>query len=119
MMSRLSKLQSKIPTWMKSDLALGLLTLLLWVISVAFSLYVMLEFRQMVLRVYAACCADDRWGFQVFRQWSTIFLVGVWLAFTVITGEYHYQHQRKESSWKVFKWSFMGLLIVLAVALIL
>ena len=104
---------------MKSDLAVGLITLLLWVISAAFSLYVMLEFQQMVLRVYAACCADDRWVFQVVRQWLSIFLVGIWLAFVIITGEYHYQNQRKESSWKVFKWSFLILLIILAVALIL
>ena len=118
MMSRLSKLQSKIPAWMNSDLAVGMGTLLLWAISVAFSFYVMAEFQQMVLRRYAACCADDRWEFQVWRQWSTIFLVGFWLAFTIITGEYHYQHQRKASSKKVFKWSYLILLIVLAMALI-
>ena len=118
-MSRLAKLQSKIPAWMKSDLAVGLFTLLLWALSVALSFYVMTEFQHMVLRRYVACCADDRWGFQVIRQWLTIFLVGVWLAFTIITGEYHYQNQRKETSKKVFEWSFLGLLIVLAVSLIL
>lgn len=118
-MNRLSKLQSKIPAWMKSNLALGLITLLLWVISATLSFYVMLEFQHMILRRYAACCADDRWMFQVVRQWSTIFFVGVWFAFVIITGEYHYQNQRKDSSWKVFKWSFLILLIILAIALIL
>ena len=100
-------------------LAVGLLTLLLWVISAAFSFYVMLEFQHMILRRFAAWQPDARWEFQAVRQWSTIFMVGIWLAFTVITGEYHYQHQRQPASWKVFKWSFVVLLIVLAVALIL
>jgi hypothetical protein len=118
-MNNLSKFQSKIPDWMKSDLVVGLLTLLLWVISVAFSFYVMAEFQQMILRRYAACCADDRWEFHAVRQWSTIFLVGIWLAFTIITGEYHYQHRRKPVSQKVFKWSFLVLLVILALALIL
>jgi len=118
-MSKLSNLQSKIPAWMKSDLAVGIITFLLWSLSVAFSFYVMAEFQQMILRRYAACCADDRWEFQVVRQWSTIFLVGIWLAFTIITGEYHYQHRRKPVSQKVFKWSFLVLLIILALALIL
>ena len=118
-MSKFSKLRSKIPVWMKSDQMVGLLTLLLWVFSVAFSFYVMAEFQQMLLRRYAACCADDRWEFQVVRQWSTIFLVGIWLAFTIITGEYHYQHRRKPASQKVFKWSFLVLLVILALALIL
>ena len=104
---------------MKSDFALGLLTLALWVISAAFSFYVVLEFQHMILRRFVAWNPDERWGFQVVRQWSTIFVVGIWIGFAVITGEYHYQHLREDSSWKVFKWSFVGLLIVLAVALIL
>ena len=118
-MSKLSNLSSKLPAWMKSNLSLSLLTLFLWVLLGAFSFYVMLEFQQMILRRYVLCCEDNRWGFQVLRQWSTIFLVGIWLAFVIITGEYHYQHLRQPSSWKVFKWSFVSLLAVLAVALIL
>jgi len=118
-MSKLEKYQSKIPAWMKSDLMVGLFILLLWVLSVAFSFYVMAEFQQMLLRRYVACCAGGRWEFQVVRQWSTIFLVGIWLAFTIITGEYHYQHRRKPASQKVFIWSFLVLLVILALALIL
>jgi hypothetical protein len=104
---------------MKSDAFLGLLTLLLWAISAAFSFYVMLEFQHMILRHFVTRRPDERWQFQAVRQWSTIFMVGAWIGFTVITGEYHYQHLRQDSSWKVFKWSFVGLLVVLAVALIL
>jgi len=118
-MSKLANLQSKIPAWMKSNIFLSLVTLILWVISVAFSFYVMAEFQHMILRRYVASFPDGRWEFQVLRQWTTIFLVGVWLAFTIITGEYHYQHLRQDISWKVFKWSYLGLLIVLAFALIL
>ena len=118
-MNKLSNLPSKLPAWMRSDQSLSMLTLLLWVILAAFSFYVMVEFQHMILRRYVLCCEDNRWGFQVLRQWSTIFMVGFWLAFVIITGEYHYQHLRQPSSWRVFKWSIIGLLIVLVIALIL
>jgi hypothetical protein len=104
---------------MKSNAFLGLLTFLLWAISAVFSFYVMLEFQQMILRRFGIWRPNERWEFQAVRQWSTIFIVGAWIGFTIITGEYHYQHLRKDSSWKVFIWSFVGLVIVLAVALIL
>jgi hypothetical protein len=118
-MSKLSELQSRLPAWMKTNLTLNLITLLLWVISAAFSFYVMAEFQHMLLRRFVIYWENSRWGFQVFRQWSTIFWVAAWLGFVIITGEYHYQHLRQSISWKVFKWSFLVLLIVLAVALIL
>jgi len=104
---------------MKSDIFLGATTLVLWLISAAFSFYVMLEFQQMILRRFVACFSDNRWGFQVLRQWSSIILVGFWLAFVIITGEYHYQKLRKESSWTIFKWSYLGLIILLVISLIL
>ena len=118
-MSKLSNLQAKLPAWMKSDIFLSLLTLFLWVLSAAFSFYVMVEFQQMILRRYFASFPEARWDFQVLRQWTTIFLVAAWLGFVIITGEYHYQHVRQPVTWKVFKWSFLILLIVLAFALIL
>ena len=118
-MNRLSELQDKLPGWMKSNAFLGLLTLLLWAISAAFSFYVMLEFQQMILRRFGIWRPNERWEFQAVRQWSSILLVGAWIGFTIITGEYHYQHRRQPASWKVFNRSFIGLLIVLAVALIL
>jgi hypothetical protein len=104
---------------MKTNLTLNLITLLLWVISAAFSFYVMAEFQHMLLRRFVIYWENSRWGFQVFRQWSTIFWVAAWLGFVIITGEYHYQHLRQSISWKVFTWSFLVLLVVLAVALIL
>ena len=118
-MSRITELQNKIPDWMKSDFFLNLLTLFLWVVSAAFSFYVVLEFQQMILRRFSAWQPDERWGFQAVRQWTSIFVIGIWIGFTVITGEYHYQHLRSPASWKVFKWSFVGLLVALAIALIL
>jgi hypothetical protein len=117
-MAKLSEIKSKIPTWIKSDVSLNLITFLLWVISAVFSFYVMAEFQHMILRRYILCC-DDRWGFQIVRQWSTIFLVAFWMGFTIITGEYHYQHARQDGSWKVFKWSYVILLLILVIALIL
>lgn len=118
-MSKFSNIQSKIPSWMKSDLAVGIFTFLLWLISVAFSFYVILEFQQMVLRRIIDCVADNRFEFQVYRQWSTIFFIGVWLAYAIISLEYHNKHLRKESSKKVLKWSFLVMLAILALALIL
>ena len=118
-MSKLSNLQSKIPSWMKSDLVVGIITFLLWGLSVAFSFYVILEFQQMVLRRIADCCVNNRSEFHVFRQWSTIFFIGIWLGYAIISLEYHNKHLRKESSKRVFIWSFLVLLVILALALIL
>ena len=118
-MSKFSNLQSKIPAWMKSNLAVGIFTFLLWLISVAFSFYAIAEFQQMVLRRIADCCVDNRSEVHVVRQWSTIFFIGIWLAFAIITMEYHNKNYRKESSRKVFMWSFMVLLVIFGLALIL
>lgn len=109
----------KISGWMRSNIFLGIIIFGLWLISAAFSFYVLLEFQQMILRRYVACCSDNRWGFQVLRQWSTIGAIGIWLGFVIITGEYHYQNQRKAKSWQIFKWSYLILTIVLLIALIL
>ena len=110
---------SKWPHWMKSNWFLGVLALFLWLASAAFSFYTLLEAQQTLLRHLADGEAVSRWGFHVVRQWSTIFLVGIWLAFTIITGEFHYQHRRKPVSWRVFKWSFLVWAIVLVLVLIL
>jgi hypothetical protein len=104
---------------MKSDLAMGIITFVLWGISVAFSFYVILEFQQMVLRRVTDCCADNRFEFQVYRQWSTIFFIGIWLGYAIISLEYHNKHLRKESSKNFLKWSFLVMLVILALALIL
>ena len=118
-MGRQENKQSKLPAWVKSEIFLGVVTLGLWLISAAFSFYVILEFQQMILRRFVACCSDNRFVFHVVRQWSTILMIGLWLAFVIITGEFHYQNLRKAISWKVFRWSYLGLIIVLLIALIL
>jgi len=118
-MGRFSEQQNKLPAWMKSNLSLGIFTLVLWLVASAFGFYVMLEFQQMILRRYVTYYPESRWGFQIVRQWSTIFFVGFWLAFVILSGEYHYQNLRKDSSWKVFKWSFLVLAMILLIALIL
>jgi hypothetical protein len=99
---------------LKSDLLQAVIAFFLWLLSAAFSLYVVFEFQMMILRVYMLCCSDNRWGFSVIRQWSSIILVGFWLAFTIITGEYHYQHVRQLKSWKLFAWSY-GILVFLLI----
>jgi len=95
------------------------MTALLWLVSAAFSFYALLETQQTILRHLTDGETVSRWGFHVVRQWSTIFLVGIWLAFTIITGEFHYQHQSKPVSWQVFKWSYLAWGVVLVFALIL
>jgi len=118
-MGRLENKQFKLPAWVKSDLFLGVVTVVLWLVSAAFSFYVILEFQQMILRRFVDCCNDNRLVFHVVRQWSTILVIGLWLAFVIITEEFHYKNLRKAISWKVFKWSYLGLVIMLLIALIL
>jgi hypothetical protein len=107
------------PAWMKSDLFLNLWAAFLWLLSAVFSFYVLLESQQTLLRHLADGESVSRWGFQVVRQWTTIILVGIWLAFTIITGEFHYQQRRKPLSWRVFKWSYLCLGLVALLALVL
>jgi hypothetical protein len=103
----------------QSDLIQGILALILWLVSVVLSLYTLLEFQMMIFRLYTLCCSENRWGFSVTRQWSSIVLIGIWLAFTIITGEYHYQNVRKPKSWKLFRWSYLAIFIVLLFSLII
>lgn len=118
-MNRQGNKPIKIPGWMRSNTFIGIMIFGLWLISVAFSFYVLLEFQQMILRRFVMCCSENRWGFQVVRQWTTIAAVGIWLGFVTLTGEYHYQNQRKTRSWNIFKWSYIVLIIILIIALIL
>jgi hypothetical protein len=105
--------------WLFSDTSQGILTLILWLVSAALSLYTLFEFQMMVLRIFILCCSQNRWGFSVLRQWSSIFIIGVWLAFTIFTGEYHYQHVRERKSWRLFVWSYVVIVIVLLISLII
>ena len=108
------KFRNPLNKFLRSAPVQKIATLLLWLSSTAFSLYVVFEFQWMVFRVYLLFWSENRWGFSVLRQWSSIILIGFWLAFTIITGEYHYQHVREKKSWKVFAWSF-GILFLLLV----
>ena len=114
------KIQSsdKLPEWLQSRLFQGVSAFLLWVLSGALSLYTLLEFQQMIFRLFIAYCYDHRWGFMILRQWSSIFIIGFWLAFTIITGEYHYQNVREKKSWRLFGWSYLGTIILLVISLL-
>ena len=107
------------PAWARSNFTLGMLTVVLWLASAAFSFYASIEFQQMVLRRIAAGSTANRLGFHVVRQWSTIFTIGIWLAFVIITEEVHFKNLRKPISWQVFKWSYLGWGLVLLLAFIL
>jgi len=109
---------NRLPEWMQSPLFQGVSTLLLWLGSAALSFYTLLEFQFMIFRLFIACCSDNRWGFTLLRQWSSIFLIGFWLAFTIITGEYHYQNVRKKKSWRLFGRSYLGMVILLVISLL-
>jgi hypothetical protein len=108
-----------LPDWIKSDLFLGISTFILWLGSAAYSLYTMFEFQMMVLRIYIICCSQNRWGFSILRQWSSIFIIGIWLAFTIITGEYHYQNVGQPKSWKLFSRSYVIISLLFIFSLII
>jgi len=106
------KVLSSLPNWLKSKVTQGILTLILWLASAGFSLYTLLEAQQMGFRLYIQCCSDNRWGFYVFQQWSSIIIIIFWLAFTVFTGEYHYQHVSERKSWRLLGWSYAGIFLL-------
>lgn len=119
MMSASGKKPFDWPAWVKPNLFLNVSTALLWLLSAAFSFYASLEFQQMVLRRFAAGGETNRLVFHVVRQWSTIFAIGLWLAFVIVTEEVHAKNLRKPLSWQVFKWSYLAWGVVLVLGLIL
>ena len=109
---------SSLPNWLKSKVTQGILTLILWLVSAGLSLFTLFETQHMSLRLYIQCCSDNRWGFSVLRQWSAIILISFWLAFTIITGEYHYQHVSERKSWRLLGWSYAGIILLLLMTFI-
>ena len=114
-----SDIKDKLPGWMKSRFSQGILTIVLWLASAGLSLYTLLETQQMFFRLYIWCCSENRWGFSILRQWSSIGIIGLWLAFTIISGEYHYQHVRESKSWRLFGWSFSIIILILLISMFL
>ena len=106
----------KTKKWKIRDILLGLLAFALWVGVATLGFYSVLVLQEMILRIYIACCADNRWGFSVTRQWSSIVLMLFWVSYIVWLGDYQSKHFNKGNSWKIFGWSYLVLIILLVLA---
>jgi hypothetical protein len=97
----------------------GFVALLLWAGSVALGFYTAIVLQGVAFRIYTACCAINRLGFVVVRQWVTIFLLLFWVLFATISIEFHSKHFDRPESWKFFGWSILAMALLLSIALLI
>lgn len=95
---------------------LGLLTFALWVGTAVLGFYVAVNLQEMVFRIYVACCADNRWGFTVTKQWSSIFFMLFWVSFVVWIGDYQAKHFNEPKSWKLYGWTYLVMIVLLGIS---
>lgn len=108
-------------------LLIGLLTTVLWLLSVALGIYLIVPLRDTLLLLYAwIVSAGDPGALQ--RQnsyWSAVFISQVLVVLlglmvgglAVATGEYHAKHGGERSSWRLLGWTLGSELLLLLVTL--
>ncbi len=87
--------------------------------TVALGFYTAIVLQGAVFRFYSFCCAQNRLGFTVVRQWVTFFLLLFWVLFATISIEFHSKHFDRPESWKFFGWSILAMVILLSMALLI
>jgi hypothetical protein len=95
---------------------LGILTFALWLGAAALGFYVVVNLQEMVFRIYVVCCADNRWGFTVTKQWSSIFFMLFWVSFIVWLGDYQAKRFNEPKSWKIFGWTYLVMIVLLVIS---
>ena len=94
----------------------GILAFVLWIGTGILGFYVAVNIQEMVFRIYVLCCADNRWGFTVTKQWSSIFLMLIWVSFIVWIGDYQSKHFNEPKSWKIYGWTYLVMVLLLGIS---
>lgn len=97
----------------KLKIIIGIATFALWIGAAILGFYTAVSLQEMIFRIYVACCADNRWGFTITRQWSSIILMLVWVSVIVWFGEYQFKHLNEPKSWKLFGWFYLIMMLLL------
>ena len=117
-MAELRKNQDEAPTGSKKLLA-GLLTLVLWLATIALGGVCIASLRELFLLLYAEFVVGDRTAAAFYSQAVTL---GNWLVFgsavilvvfIIYSGETHLKHYGRPKSWRLLAWALAIELFIL------
>ena len=98
------------------EIFLGFVAFALWLGAAALGFYTAVHLQEMLFRIYVVCCADNRWGFTVTRQWSSIILMLFWVSVIVWLGDYQAKHFNEQKSWKLYGWFYLVMVLLLCLS---
>ena len=79
-----------------------LLAILLWLISLILGLVNIDFFYQIIVSVFARIWPTRYWAAILTANVSVIILAIAFIAFLILTSEFHYKHAGEPASWKLF-----------------
>lgn len=94
------------------------LTFVAWLVTISLGLLVVYALRQMSFGLFALLGADVREA-QLGSLWLLVVLAMGWIAFAIGSGEYHRKHVGTPRALKIFGWTLLVKLIILAMYLVL
>jgi hypothetical protein len=93
-------------------IASRLLTVLLWLISLVLGLVNIDFFYQIIIAVFARFWPTRYWAAILTANISVIILAIAFIAFVILTSEFHYKHAGEPASWKLFAQTIGSELII-------
>ncbi len=93
------------------------MTFVVWLVTVVLSLVAFYALRQMSFGLFALLGADIRTA-QMAVMWLTLALGVAWLAFVVLSGEYHRKYVGASRSLKIFAVTLVIELAIIALYLL-
>jgi hypothetical protein len=99
-----------------SQISVGLLTFVLWLVTIAIGLWEIMVVQELLVRLYTHF-GRDYWAAVAIRNWIVLPLSAAWLAFAIFSGEYHREKVGQRASWKLFRLTLLIEAVILILAL--
>lgn len=104
----------------------GLITIVLWLVSVGIAIAQIVVVRELVMRLYTFALTlsgaildvhgTEFWAGVTLQNFLVVLLAMGVVAFAVATGEYHAKRVGTERSWRLFAWTYLTQLLISAIA---
>lgn len=104
----------------------GLLTIVLWLLSVGIAIAQIVVVRELVMRLYTFALTlsgavldvhgTEFWAGVSLQNFLVVLLAMGVVAFAVATGEYHAKRVGTPRSWRLFAWTYLTQLLIFAIA---
>lgn len=97
-------------------------TLALWLGTAILGLYEIALLHDMLQRAYVRfgpVSSQQLWQAEALSNWGVFFMGAAWIGLVVGGGEYHYRNVGRRASWRLFAWTVLAQLLVLALPLLL